>query len=586
MTLNRWIAVLIVTGAPLYSQVLFAPRADYGNITGATASTVADFNSDGLPDIAVGAGTSVYLLVQNANPRGTFLNWGAVANTGTGNTITAIASGDLNGDGIPDLVVSTTNGLFYFLGAGNFTFGAAQSLGSCVANVCGTIVLGTFNTNNNPYLDILVMQDLGVTVYLGNGTGGFGAGTLIHPCQGSNVAALAAGDFNNDGKLDFICGETVYLGNGNGTFTESATVNLVIPYYDLAAEFNTDGNLDVAGIAPGVAAVYPGNGNGTFGSGLTTSLGEANETAGGGTADFNLDGHLDLAVYDASSPGTLDIFLGEGTGLFQTTPIGLQACSATNTEGVSNAITVSDLNGDGIADVIVSCNSGNTVSLFLSLAPSVFLQASQGNSTAGQSITLTAVVGSPAQGFLYVNGYQVQFYDGSATLGAPVSLANGQAALTLSTLAQGIHYITAGLIGPGGNTVATSATITEVVSKAGCAINDTAKLDILPGTVHHNRTTGLYTQTVRVTNISDGHIEGPIEMALTDLPAGVTVVNPAGYTSGVCGFPSGAPLVDMGVCAGGTLGSGKSISFTVEFTDPSATTITYQPLALESYGPR
>ena len=53
MTLNRWIAALLLSGAPLFSQVLFAPRADYSDITGATASTVADFNNDGHADIAV-----------------------------------------------------------------------------------------------------------------------------------------------------------------------------------------------------------------------------------------------------------------------------------------------------------------------------------------------------------------------------------------------------------------------------------------------------------------------------------------------------------------------------------------------------
>jgi hypothetical protein len=204
-------------------------------------------------------------------------------------------------------------------------------------------------------------------------------------------------------------------------------------------------------------------------------------------ADFNNDRLPDIAV-GAGSPGTLDIFLGEGAGYFQTTPISLGACPATDTAGQSNAVTMADLNGDGVPDVIISCNSGNTVSVFLSLTPSVFLQTSQGNAIVDQNITLTAVVGSPSQGFLYVTGYSVEFYDGNTAIGS-ASLSGGQAALTISTLAQGIHYITAALSGPNGNAIATSGAITEVISRTGCATNDTAKLEIVPGDIRHNRTT-------------------------------------------------------------------------------------------------
>ena len=530
-------------------------------------------------------GTSVYLLIQNSNPPGTFFNLGAVVSTGTGNTVIAVASADFNGDGNQDLVVSTTGGVFYFPGNGNATFGPAQTLSSCLADSCGSIAVGTFNTNNNQYLDVLVKEGNDAIMYLGNGNGSFSAGTVVRGCTGGiTPGALAAGDFNNDGIPDLVCGNAVFHGNGDGTFTNPVTLSLENPYYALAAGFNTGGNLDAALFGPGTVEVYPGNGNGTFQLGLTTSV-DSTANAGAGTADFNFDGNLDLAIYNAANPGTLDIFLGEGAGLFQTPALSLQACTATNTMGTSNAITVADVNGDGAPDVIISCNSGNTVSVFLSLPPSIFIQTSQGNSTAGENITLTAVVGSPAQGFLYVTGYTVQFYDGSTALGS-ASLSGGLATLAISSLAQGIHYLTATLIGPHGNTLATSGVITQVVSRSGCATNDTAKLDIVPGTIHHNRTTGLYSQAVRVTNTSSSRIEGPIEMALNNLPAGVTVVNRAGFTSGLCGFPNGAPLVDVGVCAGSGLPSGHSISFTVEFTDPSATTITYTPVAVEGYALR
>jgi hypothetical protein len=79
-------------------------------------------------------------------------------------------------------------------------------------------------------------------------------------------------------------------------------------------------------------------------------------------------------------------------------------------------------------------------------------------SAAGQSVTFTATVtGTTPTG-------TVQFKDGAANLGSPVSLAGGTAAFTTSSLAAGTHSITAVYSGDADDATSTSTLISQVVN--------------------------------------------------------------------------------------------------------------------------
>ena len=117
---------------------------------------------------------------------------------------------------------------------------------------------------------------------------------------------VATGDFNGDGHPDFALIEygaqrlDIYLNNGDGTFgtpTSYADVTIGGPRNIVARDFNNDGKLDLMmGIEyTSYLGLYLGNGDGTFQSpiGINTSLTDNGPFA---TADFDLDGNLDLVV--------------------------------------------------------------------------------------------------------------------------------------------------------------------------------------------------------------------------------------------------------------------------------------------------
>src|SRR5262249_9790245 len=143
------------------------------------------------------------LLIYRGTGAGTFANAATftLANPGTyyvGADVTALAVGDVNGDGAPDIAVATATGqLCVFLNSGLGTFGPAihSQLGVGIT----TLAVGDFNSDG--HLDLAAVGPTkGVEVLLGNGDG---------TCRPPQVIAadpapesLVVADFNRDGKLD------------------------------------------------------------------------------------------------------------------------------------------------------------------------------------------------------------------------------------------------------------------------------------------------------------------------------------------------------------------------------------------------
>jgi hypothetical protein len=219
----------------------------------ARSVVIGDFNGDGKPDLAVANGGSDNVSILLGVGDGSF---GAAANFAAGIGPSSVAIGDFNGDGKQDLAVanSTSDNVSIVLGVGDGSFGAATNF---AVGICPlSVAIADFNRDGN--LDLATANWLGdtVSILLGDGTGSFGAATDFTAENGP--ISLAISDLDGDGNLDLaVAGQgttpipgntvTIWLGDGTGSFG-AATFSFVgrIPQSVAIGDFNGDGKPDLA----------------------------------------------------------------------------------------------------------------------------------------------------------------------------------------------------------------------------------------------------------------------------------------------------------------------------------------------------
>ena len=377
-----------------------------------------DFNGDGKTDLAVlswngysesymttmlGQGDGTFV----SGPTGVVFNQGAVGGDGTTGSLVAA---DFNGDGKMDLAVVgdyiAPGGMTILLGNGDGSF-TATGANLAPLQDFGVVATGDFNGDGIP--DLVAANYLapsGVAVFLGKGDGSFTALPTTVPAAGTPTS-IVIGDFNGDGKQDMAFGyeggAEVYLGNGDGTFTLAPGSPVAGGGLGLVTgDFNHDGKADLAGIDNYNLKVdlFLGAGDGTFTEMATTPLISVDTASPFRlvSADFNGDGVPDLSLLNAGTT-TASILLSEPTETASASVSGI-APVGTGTHNVEASYA-------GNSSYPASASA--TTSLTAALAPVVFSLA-QGTYTTVQSVTLSesipgATIYYYAYGSLNTNGY-------------------------------------------------------------------------------------------------------------------------------------------------------------------------------------
>ena len=342
-----------------------------GSISGVQAAAVGDFNGDGKLDVVSIENPGNYFEIDVAlgNGDGTFQT-ALVQNLFSADQHTryAIAVGDFNGDGLPDLAVwgiyaaGNTSEVMIYLGKGNgtFTYSNTYAAPNSANFNPGTNSLCVADFNGDGKLDLAALTPYnGVYIYLGIGNGTFQTAvpySTVDPNHTNNYIAqgMAVGDLNGDGKLDIAvtesAGMAVLLNNGNGTFgTATYYASDIAPFQSqmgiAIGDVNGDNKTDIVITDTyGNILLYQNQGSGTFAvKGVIAKLPQNSWFVS--IADINGDKKMDLVVTDYW--GEIWTYYGKGNGTFTPGPVyPLQFRDAPP----SNVI-LADFNKDGALDI-------------------------------------------------------------------------------------------------------------------------------------------------------------------------------------------------------------------------------------------
>lgn len=313
----------------------------------------ADFDGDGRRDLALADdfGDAVGVLMGSPTLALPFRGPFPVGDGAAG-----IAAGDVNGDGRTDLVTAETVGstVSVLLGDGTGGFGPAQRSDGPI----GAAAVALADVDADGRLDLAV-SGWGLEVRRGDGAGHFG-----QPRRYGLGGDIAAAEIDGDGRVDLLVGDSLLRGDGTGGFAaQRSTPAGARPRFAAAADFDRDGHQDVAvAHEGGSVALLRGDGAGGFSAPAGALYGS--DPTDLVVHDLDADGWSDLAVGYA---GTRDVVVlrndRRGGFVARSFPVA----------GVPRLLAVGDFGGDGPVDVAVANETTSTIDVLHGVGDASFV---------------------------------------------------------------------------------------------------------------------------------------------------------------------------------------------------------------------
>ena len=402
----------------------------------ATAVAAADFDLDGRPDLAVAISDGTIGILRNLGKRA-FAAPDVYAAGSAGTSV--ILTHDLNADGRTDLAILDKAGVGVLLNKGDGSFTIAGHFGGSGLNA---FALG--DVNGDGLADMVATHPgtedvdggddvLGDAVlFLNMGAGHFAPPAVL---TSAYPRVVALGDVDDDGRLDLLIGELGYgnsmvdafKGDGHGHFARLASSQTSVSAFTsfALADIDGDGRKDLAFSSEFDVGFMPSLGGGKFGTPIEQRVGRSVTVA---AADLDGDSRPELV---AAARFDVSVIHNDGRGALGLPVAYAPALRSATAGGVVPSVAVADFDGDGHRDVAAA---GGVVTLLFGNGDGTFAAPRDyADAWGGGIIAAVGDVDGDGRADLF-GGWGARLSFGRGLFAAPILGSGSEGAGTLAAL--------------------------------------------------------------------------------------------------------------------------------------------------------